>query len=64
MSDFYCGNCDYITSSKSSMERHKARKTPCQPKIVAVPPPIVIHQCDPAITQISSQLKVSLPYHQ
>lgn len=32
MSDFYCGACGYITSSKSSMDRHRMRKTPCKPK--------------------------------
>ena len=32
MSDFYCGICGYITYSKSSIDRHKMRKTPCKPK--------------------------------
>lgn len=36
MCDFYCGQCGYTTTSKSSMDRHRARKTPCKP---AVPSP-------------------------
>ena len=32
MGDYYCGICGYITYSKSSMDRHKMRKTPCKPK--------------------------------
>jgi len=31
MCDFYCGQCGYTTTSKSSMDRHRARKTPCKP---------------------------------
>ena len=26
---YFCGICEYTTESKSSMDRHKARKKPC-----------------------------------
>lgn len=40
---YFCGVCEYTTESKSSMDKHKARKRPCtvadRPvKQVAVPP--------------------------
>jgi hypothetical protein len=26
---YFCGICEYTTESKSSMDRHRARNTPC-----------------------------------
>ena len=30
---YFCGICKYTTESKSSMDRHKSRKTPCKENV-------------------------------
>jgi len=32
MPDYLCSTCDYVTTQKSRMDAHKARKNPCKPK--------------------------------
>lgn len=34
---YFCGVCQYTTESKSSMDRHAARKRPCTMKERPVP---------------------------
>jgi len=42
---YFCGVCQYTTESKSSMDRHKARKRPCtvqdRPAVVPAVAPTV-----------------------
>ena len=40
---YFCGVCEYTTESKSSMDKHRARKRPCttadRPVVKNTPPP-------------------------